>query len=349
MSKKIALACALVFCGMAHAQSSVTLYGLIDAGITYTNNLTGSVGNGSALQFISGSSQGDRWGLKGAEDLGGGTRLDFVLENGFVLANGKLGQGGRMFGLQSYVGLSGPWGALTMGRQYDLIGWIFPAYAVASNTPAGLLAWSLPTNAAGGYTLDNRVWGDEVDNSVKYMSPNFGGFSFGAMYGFGNIAGSLGTNSSTNFSVSYDHGPFSATLAYMAIHNVTTSANSVEYAAGTAYMIGKVRIFGLVTDVQLSSGAKQRATTFEGGAAYTLRPDLSLAAGYQFQKRNNDVGSANQLTLSADYFLSKQTDVYLVGALGHDYGYGAQVQAGYGSVSSTSTQVAARVGLRHKF
>jgi len=349
MFKRISLACALSFCGAAYAQSSVTLYGLMDAGITYTNNEVGSTGHGAAVQFISGSSQGDRWGLRGVEDLGGGTKLNFVLENGFVLANGQLGQGGREFGLQSYVGLSGSWGALTLGRQYDLIGWIFPAYAVASNTPAGLLAWAIPTNSVGGYLLDNRVWGDEVDNSVKYMSPTFGGFSFGAMYGFGNVAGSLGTNSSTNFSVSYDHGPFSATLAYMAIHNVTSGANSVEYAGGAAYMIGKARIFGLVTDVQLSSGARQRATTFEGGVAYSVQPDLSLAAGYQFQTRNNDVGSANQLTLSGDYFLSKSTDIYLVGALGHDHGYGAEVQAAYGSQSSTSTQIAARVGLRHKF
>jgi predicted porin len=247
------------------------------------------------------------------------------------------------------VGLTSSWGTLTLGRQYDFIGDILPAYAIGANTPAGLLAWSLPAYAAGGYTLDNRVWGDEVNNSVKYLSPTIGGFTFGAMYGFGNVAGSLGTDSSSNYVVSYDQGPFSASIAYMSIHNATSSANSTEYAGGAAYNVGKARLFALVTDVQLSSGNKPRATTYEGGVSYQIVPAVSLGAGVQYQRRNNDVGSANQLTLSADYFLSKRTDVYLVGALAHDHGFGAQAQAAYGDPSSTDVQSAVRVAIRHTF
>lgn len=340
---------AALFCsGSAFAQSSVTLYGLIDAGVTYTNNVVTPTGHGATVQFISGSSQGDRWGLKGSEDLGGGLKAIFVLENGFALSNGQLGQGGLLFGRQAHVGISSNWGTLTLGRQYDFIGDYLPAFAVGANTPAGLLAWSLPAYAAGGYTLDNRVWGDEINNTVKYVSPTLGGFTLGAMYGFGNVAGSLGTNSSTNLYLSFDHGPFSTAFSYLSIHNATSSANSTEYAGGASYMIGKARIFALVTDVQLSSGTKPRATTYEGGVAYQVVQDVSLAAGYQFQHRNNDLGSANQLTLSADYFLSKRTDVYIVGALGHDHAFGAQVQAAYGAPSSTDVQTAVRVGIRHK-
>lgn len=347
--RKTIIAASLLCSGPVFAQSSVTLYGLMDAGVTYTNNVVTPTGHGSVVQFVSGSSQGDRWGMRGTEDLGGGLKALFVLENGYQIGTGQLGQGGLEFGRQAYVGVTSPWGTLTFGRQYDFIGDILPAYAIGANSPAGLLAWSLPAYAAGGYTLDNRVWGDEINNAVKYLSPSIAGFSFGAMYGFGNVAGSVGTNSSTNFLISYDQGPFSASVSYLSIHNATPSANSTEYAGGAAYNIGKARIFALVTDVQLSGGTKPRATTYEGGLSYFVRPDISLAGGFQYQHRNNDLGSANQIILSADYLLSKRTDVYLVGTLAHDHEFGAQAQAAYGAPSSTDVQTAVRLAIRHKF
>ncbi|RQR44349.1 porin [Burkholderia sp. Bp9140] len=347
--KRSLLVVAISFSGTAFAQSSVTLYGLMDAGITYTNNVVTSSGHGAAAQFISGSAQGNRWGMKGTEDLGGGLQTVFVLESGYDIGTGKLGQGGLAFGRQAFIGLKSNWGTLTLGRQYDLIGDVLPAYAIGANTPAGVLAWSLPSYAAGGNVLDNRVWGVGVNNSVKYLSPTYAGFSFGAMYGFGNVAGSMGTNSSSNFVMSYNGGPFSASLAYMSIHNATATANKREFAGGAAYNIGKVRVFALVTDVQLSSGERQRATTYEGGLAYMIVPTVSLGTGFQYQHRNNNLGSANQFTLSADYFLSKRTDVYIVGALAHDHAFGAQAQAAYGGPSSTDFQTAVRVAIRHKF
>lgn len=102
----------------AHAQSSVTLYGLIDAGITYTNNQGGH----SAWQETSGSINGSRWGLRGTEDLGGGLKAIFTLENGFGINNGTLKQNGREFGRQAFVGLAHDgFGSLTLGRQYDSV------------------------------------------------------------------------------------------------------------------------------------------------------------------------------------------------------------------------------------
>ena len=83
-------------CQPASAQSSVTLYGLIDSGITYTNNVGGS----GRVALASGNISGSRFGLRGTEDLGGGLKAVFVIENGFNVNNGTLGQGGRMFGQQ---------------------------------------------------------------------------------------------------------------------------------------------------------------------------------------------------------------------------------------------------------
>jgi len=108
--KRLALAslslATLGVAGVAQAQTSVTLYGTIDTSITYVNHAEGSknlwvLGNSSF-----GNLSGSRWGLKGAEDLGGGLKAIFQLESGFNPSTGSLGQGGRLFGRQAYVGLT---------------------------------------------------------------------------------------------------------------------------------------------------------------------------------------------------------------------------------------------------
>ncbi|MBN3803107.1 porin [Paraburkholderia sp. Ac-20336] len=339
----------MLWVASSYGQSSVTLYGLMDAGITYTNNVESGKTHGADLQFTSGSAQGDRWGLRGAEDLGDQEKIIFVLENGFQLSNGALGQGGLEFGRQAYVGGAGPWGTLTLGRQFDFIGDQMFAYAIGANTPAGLLAWSLPAYAAGGYSLDNRVWGDQVNNAVKYMSPVVAGFSAGAMFGFGNTPGSIAASSSQAYIVNYRQGSFSASLAYFGQHDVKTGGNSREFAGGASYEIGAAKMFAMLTDVRLTGGDQARATTAEAGMTYRLTPALMLGGGAQFQKRNNGLGSANQLTLVSDYSLSKSTDVYVIAALAHDHAFGAQVQAALGSPSGSDVQTGARIGIRHRF
>lgn len=116
----LAAACALTAAGKAHAQSSVTLYGIVDEGVNYTSNVQTSPGNGHNLYSLSsGILSGSRWGLRGVEDIGGGLKAIFVLENGFDVNNGRMGQGSLEFGRQAYVGLSTKFGSVTLGRQYD--------------------------------------------------------------------------------------------------------------------------------------------------------------------------------------------------------------------------------------
>src|SRR6202000_920733 len=103
----------------AHAQSSVTLYGLLDAGLAYKSN--DAVGKGATWRASSNAMSGSRFGLRGTEDLGGGLKAIFTLEGGFDVNNGKLGQGGLMFGRQAYVGLWSQFGTVTLGRQYDSV------------------------------------------------------------------------------------------------------------------------------------------------------------------------------------------------------------------------------------
>ncbi|KAJ3472774.1 hypothetical protein NLI96_g13260 [Meripilus lineatus] len=165
------------------AQNSVTLYGIIDVGITYANNSNGK----SLWTTQSGVAQGSRWGLKGTEDLGGGLKAIFQIENGFNAFNGKLGQGGLEFGRQAYVGLAtDTWGTVTFGRQYDpIVDLVQPA---TMNGNGGAF-FSHPSD------IDNSDNGFRVNNAVKYVTPTFKGLSGEFMYAFGGAAGQFGQKS----------------------------------------------------------------------------------------------------------------------------------------------------------
>ncbi|AFK62189.1 porin [Advenella kashmirensis WT001] len=178
--KKTLLTAALVtgLSGIAQAKSTVTLYGLVDAGIGYQQT---KVTQGDAytktrvVGLINGVKNGNRWGFKGAEDLGNGTSAIFQLESGFDMGNGRSSLGGRLFGRQAYVGLKGDgWGALTLGRQYNLA-----ADIVAPIDPfgAGFLQAGVLGGAFGASTFAR------MDNSIKYVTPDFSGFKLGVAYG----------------------------------------------------------------------------------------------------------------------------------------------------------------------
>src|SRR6202012_1349968 len=174
--KKTLMVAALtgVFATAAHAQSSVTLYGLIDAGLTYTNNQGGS----HNFKETSGSVNGSRWGLRGSEDLGGGLKAIFTLEDGFSIANGTFGQGGREFGRQAFVGLSSnQFGAVTLGRQDDsVVDYLGPLFLTGTQSGG--------TQFAHPFDNDNLDNSFRVNNSIKYQSVNYAGFKFSGFYCF---------------------------------------------------------------------------------------------------------------------------------------------------------------------
>lgn len=169
--------------GVAQAATSVTLYGLVDGGIGYsktkvTQDATRFEGEGWAekrdVGMVDGLLNGNRWGLKGTEDLGNGTSAIFQLESGFDLGSGHAGQEGRLFGRKAIIGLTGDsWGTLTLGRQYNL----------ADDVVSGIDPFGTGVGQAG---VTGGAFGDSpsarMDNSIKYMTPDFGGFKFGIAY-----------------------------------------------------------------------------------------------------------------------------------------------------------------------
>jgi len=203
--------------GVAHAQSSVTLYGLIDESIQFAHNTVDATGaNKNQVGLVAGNLQGSRWGLKGTEDLGGGLKAIFQLENGFDPNNGRLGQGSRMFGRQAYVGLTGDqWGTVTLGRQYD------PLVDLVQPLTADNYFGSTFTTPGD---VDNNDNSSRTNNAVKYTSPVWGGFQFEGMYAFGGVAGQTGAGQTWSGAATYATGPFSIAAGYFRAENPHTAA-----------------------------------------------------------------------------------------------------------------------------
>jgi GBP family porin len=381
--KKTLMVAALsgVFATAAHAQSSVTLYGLIDAGLTYTNNQGGS----HNFKETSGAVNGSRWGLRGAEDLGGGLKAIFTLENGFSIANGTLGQGGREFGRQAFVGLSSDqFGAVTLGRQYDSVVDYLGPLALTGTQYGG-------TQFAHPFDNDNLDNSFRINNSIKYQSVNYAGFKFSGLYGFSNDAGGFSNNRAYSFGASYNYGPLNVAAGYLQLNNSLTGTalsnpTNGAVAGDGAFVAGLQRTFGAglnyafgpatvgfvftqtkledavgVTAQQTGGSAVNftdnyaRFNNYELNGRYNLTPALSLAGAYTYTdaRLDGEKPSFHQFSLQTAYALSKRTDVYLQGEYVHAVdlsgvaGIGAPIN-GVG-MSSTPNQVSATVGIRHRF
>lgn len=367
----------LITSKMAFAQNSVTLYGAIDEGLVYTNNASGH----AAWQMADGYVLGSRWGLKGSEDLGGGTSAIFTIESGFDVNNGALNQGGRMFGRQAYVGLSSPsYGTLTFGRQYDSV--------------VDYLALTTANGNWGGYLFAHPVDNDNTDNSfrvnnaVKYASAKLGGLTFGGLYGFSNDAGGFGNNRTLSAGAQYSFSSVTIAAAYLENdHPGATSTGSLAsndanftaekqrvYGVGVLYTLSPVT-FGLSythTALDRPTGTEYLGSftttpnslnfnNYEVNVKYQITPAFFVGAMYTYSTANfNAAGSSdtihwNQAGLAADYSLSKATGVYAQAVYQKVSGAntGTALDTAYipGSAapSSTSSQVAVRVGLRHFF
>ncbi|ABE34702.1 outer membrane porin, OmpC family [Paraburkholderia xenovorans LB400] len=365
----------------AHAQSSVTLYGLIDAGLMYTNNVKKGGSEGALVQATSGNINGSRFGLRGAEDLGGGLQAIFVLENGYNVQNGKLGQNGRLFGRQAFVGLSNKeYGAVTLGRQYDsLVDFVAPLSGTAGTFG--------DTGFAHPFDNDNLNHSVRMSNSVKFMSSNYAGLKFGGLYAFSNNT-DFSINRAYSAGVSYANGPFKAAAGYLQINgsnSTTNTGGAVDLGESTANGTGG---FQLGADVQRTAGAglsyafgpvtagfvythsqfqnttsfgathgSMRFDNYELNGKYALTPAVTLGAAYTYTDAHvggtSTYGSDskwNQVNLQAVYALSLRTDVYAEAMYQHvtGKGYTAFINTA-GGASSTGNQVVGAVGIRTRF
>ncbi|MGF6997147.1 porin [Paraburkholderia sp. GAS32] len=273
--KKTYIGCFLGgFVCTAHAQNSISLYGIVDLGVTYVSNAqTGKTGGAlsGAHQFAltdgtATGASGSRWGLRGTEDLGGGLKSLFVIENGFTANNGALAQGGTEFGRQAYVGIAGGSGAVTLGRQYDtLVDFLQPLAVV------GQWAGYMGTHPDD---VDNLANTNRINNAVKFTTAAYHGLSAGAAYSFGGTAGSITQNQIWSLGAGYTGGSLSLGAGYLNARdpNISFYGNTPNKGGVTADNMGGL---GSATSAQSNpvfAGYASAKTTeiFGVGAAYTF-------------------------------------------------------------------------------
>ncbi|MGQ7932322.1 porin [Paraburkholderia sp. D1E] len=334
----------------AHAQSSVTLYGSVDAGLIYTTNqqvthTDGTTSGKTNYQLGGGNLMPSRWGIMGTEDLGGGTQAKFMLENNFFTGTGQFAQAGALFNRSAWVGLSNEtFGSLTLGRQYDPFSDFLGQYA-SSNS------WATLYGSHFG-DVDNLNEAFNFNNSIKYLSPTWGGFSVGAQFSLGGVAGSFSQNKGWSVGTNYSNGPLTLSLGYLELNNPLEAAlgganyigdfscsnpdaaycNLQEAARvrvagiGGSYAFSKVTVALSFTHTLLSNSqyfAKAGNTDgedisfniFELNTTYQPSPDFQLGFAYIFNQvkpSGMDSTRVQQINLGANYSLSKRTGLYVI-------------------------------------
>ncbi|WP_147408550.1 porin [Paraburkholderia fungorum] len=377
----VAASCAWLF-GVpfaAHAQSRVTLSGIIDAGILYANNSGGH----ADWSTTSGQLTASRWIMTGNEDLGGGSHAIFRLMSPFNIQNGH--GTGRAFNV-AYVGLADDrFGTVTVGRQWDTT--IDTVSGFATNE-----TWAGYIGAHVG-DADNTNASFKVSNAVKYASPQFAGLSFGATYGFSNQA--AGSDTSSGFAnnrlmsagAAYTHGSFAAGLGFLQADRPdaqpagalgapgagvyddyeNTFSSSIASTAGVErqriWLAGaSYQFFGALTLGGMYSKTQYRyldATAltldnYEANLTWQITPSWQTGVAYiRTNGRYSGSGTGDaepgwdQINLGTEYAISRRTTLYLIGVAQQGRHAVAQI---YGvSPSSTRRQLVVTSGIQHLF
>ena len=369
--KKTLLAVALLagFAGAAQAADSVTLYGLIDAGIGY-EKVKFNGDSQSRFGGVQGVSSGSRFGLRGTEDLGDGLRAVFTLEGGFGPMNGKSLQNGRLWGRQATVGLdSDSWGRLEFGRQTNL----------ASKYFGSIDPFSISYNTANMGTTFGSANTMRLDNMVLYQTPSMGGFKAGVGYSF-SADDSVSDSSQTGFEtgnnnrvltagVQYVNGPLNLAAAYDRFNpsNGQTGGKSdariQEYIVGGSYDFEVVKVaaaFGQTRDgwfvgqnMGTTPAGMQNLGTFKladgfRANSYMLGATVPLGRHAIFgswqratasnDKLTGDDATFNVYSLGYTYDFTKRTNLYAYASYGDNYAF-----------QRDATDTAVAVGVRHRF
>jgi len=297
--KKTLLAAALLAgfatAGVAQAETSVTLYGILDTGYGYQNYKYD--GNGADITAKSsglrdGTFNGNRFGLKGSEDLGDGLRAIFQLEQGFNLSDGGAASSSRQFHRQAFLGLSSDnWGTFTMGRQYS----------------AGVDTFLVPNGVNLGDA--DKVFGStglgegtRVDNSFKYVTPDMAGFKAILMYGTDNDGGTSYSASANAAGVTSSAGSTPSTTVGRNTDGSAFSNRGSRVSVGVLYANGPIGV-GASYDRQSQTGTigsaadRDAATSWQINGSYDFEVvKLGLAYGQDRHGKLGWNGAASSIT-----------------------------------------------------
>ena len=406
----IAFAALSAIAGMAQAQSTVTLYGLLDANVgtvksnVFTPSVAGAANQNGAYssqrQTIVGSGglNGSRFGFRITEDLGGGLAAIGNLEGGLNIDTGASGQNGLLFGRQANVGVaSATLGTVTIGRNkspyYDVhasVGLRESAFDATSNanfastTVGGGFAANFanfnPASAAGAaYLLSNHAsasapnaatwlgFNARVDNSIRYTSPSFSGFSVSGLYGFGeDKTPAVDATKTVGASAQYANGPIGVYLAYQSDAYVRTAGLKPaleNILVGASYDFGVAKVGANYNRAKLKDVVASGFLNGTGvaGGSIDAQKEYGLTVSVPFgatvveanygQSKGDTLGKASAYGVQALYSLSKRTTLYTGYSSTKTYDRLAQLavnsQAGSGSNIGRNSFFAA--GVRHTF
>lgn len=370
----------------AYAQSSVTLYGIIDTGIDWESQSARAPGqtsaSGSAVRMTSLSGAlPSRWGLTGKEDLGAGTKAIFELESGFAPNSGALQNGNRLFGRSAWVGLETPYGTIRLGRQINMT-----YVALMKSTVLGPALYSLAS-------LDPYLPNSRSDNTLSYFA-NFRHFVVGATYSTGRDSASSPGPAAVNGGATFNPGatncPGNLAGSASACRQITALAGYWGPQVGLQFVYDQLRggpgvLPGSVSydpsmplllsnagqtttrymasgyvqlgDFAFRGGAIHRMTTaatnyqtniFFGGASYLMRPDVEFD-GEISRITTTDHKNANYYVMRATYLLSKRTSLYtMLGFMQNNSRASYSVGAGNFTVSNAK-QIGVLFGMQQRF
>jgi predicted porin len=272
MNKWLAGLIASAAASPAFAQSSVTLYGIVDTGLGYQSSATtlGSTAGGhSVVKMVSGVWGGSRFGVKGSEDLGAGNHAIFQLEAGFNGATGAASTSGLSFNRLAYVGMSNDnYGVLTAGRQYASYYQLLSAYSPTT--------WLTGYFGAHPGDLDGLDTIYRANNTLEYTSPFWHGVRVSGSYSLGGVAGSFNRGSSWSAAVQYAQGPIGGAMALSRVNNSTPGGGPFGADSTTSNAGAQIGV-SAVTNGYQTAQAQQRVTV---GAGYTFSSAFDVSAIY---------------------------------------------------------------------
>ncbi|MGF7136782.1 putative porin [Paraburkholderia sp. EB58] len=283
-----------------HAQSSVTLYGLIDTSIEITNP-----GSSWTPRLDSGAFRGSRVGLRGEEQIGSDTRILFDLENGFNSADGALATSGTLFNRQAWIGVGAPWGEVRLGRQYS------PIYIPFKGE---LDAFGAGTIASGLNNLSKIT--PYTNNGLAYLSPDLHGFTTTLMVALPNSGN--GNGLSGNYETfAYRNGPFHISYA----HQQTTGATGLRAnLGGVSYVLGKTTAF-----VSFFNGDGGSPRYHDDGmsvsARYAVSAHFRASLGYTYMRdQSGGDNNVDQFSAACEYDLSARLMLYASAGMLRNHG-----------------------------
>ncbi|MYM24912.1 porin [Duganella sp. FT135W] len=314
----------------APAQSSLTVYGVADAGLVLEHG-----GDSGAVQKIgSGVASSSRLGFKGREDLGGGTALTFVLENGYSIDTGATKQNGALFGRQALLCVSGEAGSFSIGRQYT------PFYKALNNV-ADPFATGMAGNTQNIFDGTTRI-----DNTVEYITPRVAGFAADVQYGFGETAGDSSKSRSIGASGSYEQGALTVVLAHQQRDNPAGTAHSHNTMLAARYRFGAITGHTALARNRDLLGIESRDALL-GMTAQFSATDKLLFSLIDHHDKSAAQQHARQAAIGYSHALSRRTDLYA--AYGHiRNSNGALFRVGTAADSGSGT-TGVNLGVRHVF